>query len=39
MNLSPKTSDGFDINRQSFYQGWDGDTLYIINNQSLKTVE
>jgi len=39
MNLFPKTSDGFDINKQSSYQGWDGDTLYIINNQSLKIVE
>jgi len=39
MNFFPKKNDGFDINRQSSYQGWDGDTLYIINNQSLKIVE
>lgn len=39
MSLFPKENDGFDINNQSSYQGWDGDTLYIINNQSLKIVE
>jgi len=39
MDLYPKEGTGFDIKDKSSYQGWDGDTLYIINNQSLKIVE
>lgn len=37
--LYPQNSDGFDINNPESYQGWDGDTIYLINNKTLKILE
>lgn len=36
MILLPKNSDAIDYLNPKVYQGWDGDTLYVVGNKQLK---
>ena len=39
MKLIPKNSGDIDCSNPASFQGWDGDTLYIIGGKQLKTYE
>ncbi len=39
MKLLPSGSPGFDATDKESFEGWDGDTLYIKNNQYLKIIK
>jgi len=39
MEIVPKESTFIDYMNPASYQGWDGDTLYIVGNKQLKTKE
>ncbi len=39
MRIYPKGSNDFDYRDPKFYQGWDGDTLYIVGEKQLRVID